>query len=115
MDYFCQLNFSNLEKLSFKTFFFFLEVLNDNENLKKLKAENFDLAITEIFESCGLGVIKKLGIKKYITTYASALFPKVSLLLGVQLHPSYIPGMTRNTIILQHTKKIKFRNVIKKH
>uniref|UniRef100_A0A914PLJ4 glucuronosyltransferase n=1 Tax=Panagrolaimus davidi TaxID=227884 RepID=A0A914PLJ4_9BILA len=67
--------------------------MNDEENLAKLKAENFDLGITESFESCGLGVFKKLGIKKHITAFASALFPKVSLLLGIKVNPSYIPGM----------------------
>uniref|UniRef100_A0AC35FPX4 Glucuronosyltransferase n=1 Tax=Panagrolaimus sp. PS1159 TaxID=55785 RepID=A0AC35FPX4_9BILA len=68
-------------------------VLNDKENMDKLRGENFDLGITELFESCGLGVFRKLGIKKYITTFGSSLFPSSSALLGIKLHPSYIPGM----------------------
>ena len=68
-------------------------VLNDDQNLDKLREENFDLAITELFEACGLGVFRKLGIKKYITTFGSSLFPSSSALLGIKLHPSYLPGM----------------------
>ena len=66
--------------------------MNDKENMDKLKAENFDLAITELFEACGLGIFHKLGIKKYITTFGSSLFPSSASLLGVKLHPSYLPG-----------------------
>uniref|UniRef100_A0AC35GA64 Glucuronosyltransferase n=1 Tax=Panagrolaimus sp. PS1159 TaxID=55785 RepID=A0AC35GA64_9BILA len=68
-------------------------VLNDNENLEKLKAENFDLGISELFESCGFGVFKKLDLKKYITTFGSSVFPSSASLLGIKLHPSYLPGI----------------------
>uniref|UniRef100_A0A914QU15 glucuronosyltransferase n=1 Tax=Panagrolaimus davidi TaxID=227884 RepID=A0A914QU15_9BILA len=79
--------------LYLKIIAYILVVLNDKENMDKLREENFDLGITELFESCGLGVFRKLGIKKYITTFGSSLFPSSSALLGIKLHPSYIPGM----------------------
>uniref|UniRef100_A0A914PUN9 glucuronosyltransferase n=1 Tax=Panagrolaimus davidi TaxID=227884 RepID=A0A914PUN9_9BILA len=69
------------------------EVMNDNENLKKLKAENFDLGMTELFNACGLGIFHKIGLKKYITTMGGALSPSSASLLGIKMHPSYIPGM----------------------
>uniref|UniRef100_A0AC34GP83 Glucuronosyltransferase n=1 Tax=Panagrolaimus sp. ES5 TaxID=591445 RepID=A0AC34GP83_9BILA len=82
-------------------------VLNDNENLDKLREENFDLAITELFESCGLGVFRKLGIKKHITSFGSSLFPSSSSLLGIKLHPSYLPGMmTKSTDVMNFKDRV---------
>uniref|UniRef100_A0AC35GEY4 UDP-glucuronosyltransferase n=1 Tax=Panagrolaimus sp. PS1159 TaxID=55785 RepID=A0AC35GEY4_9BILA len=72
-------------------------ILNDNENFKKLRAEKFDLGITEHFESCGYGVFKKIGLEKYITTYSSSIFPLSVELLGVKSHPSYLPGVMGST------------------
>uniref|UniRef100_A0A915D7S5 Glucuronosyltransferase n=1 Tax=Ditylenchus dipsaci TaxID=166011 RepID=A0A915D7S5_9BILA len=57
-------------------------VLKDTENLEKLRLENFDLAMTELFESCGLGIIKYLGIKRHITTFSAALNPYATSTLG---------------------------------
>jgi hypothetical protein len=68
-------------------------VMNDIENLKKLQAENFDLGLTELFDPCGFGVFAKIGLKKYITAFGSSLFPPSASLLGIKLHPSYIPGV----------------------
>uniref|UniRef100_A0A914Q3I8 glucuronosyltransferase n=1 Tax=Panagrolaimus davidi TaxID=227884 RepID=A0A914Q3I8_9BILA len=67
--------------------------MNDIENLKKLQAENFDLGLTELFDPCGFGVFAKIGLKKYITAFGSSLFPPSASLLGIKLHPSYIPGV----------------------
>uniref|UniRef100_A0AC35FIS3 Glucuronosyltransferase n=1 Tax=Panagrolaimus sp. PS1159 TaxID=55785 RepID=A0AC35FIS3_9BILA len=67
-------------------------VMNDNENLKKLKAENFDLGITELFHACGLGIFHKIGLKKYVTTIGSSLYPATASLLGIKYHPSYLLG-----------------------
>uniref|UniRef100_A0A914QF71 glucuronosyltransferase n=2 Tax=Panagrolaimus davidi TaxID=227884 RepID=A0A914QF71_9BILA len=67
--------------------------MDDNENLKKLKAESFDLGITEVFNACGMGVFHKIGLKKYIVAHAGSLSPATASLLGIKMHPSYIPGM----------------------
>uniref|UniRef100_A0AC34FSE1 UDP-glucuronosyltransferase n=1 Tax=Panagrolaimus sp. ES5 TaxID=591445 RepID=A0AC34FSE1_9BILA len=72
-------------------------ILNDAKNFEKLKAEKFDLGITELFESCGYGVLKKIGLNKYITTYSSSVFPSSVGLLGVKAHPSYLPGVMGTT------------------
>uniref|UniRef100_A0A914YUL6 glucuronosyltransferase n=1 Tax=Panagrolaimus superbus TaxID=310955 RepID=A0A914YUL6_9BILA len=72
-------------------------VLKDDKNFEKLKAEKFDLGITELFESCGYGVLKKIGLKKYITTFSSSVFPSSVGLLGVKAHPSYLPGVMGKT------------------
>jgi glucuronosyltransferase len=72
-------------------------ILNDDKNFQKMKAENFDLGITELFESCGYGVFKKIGLEKYITTYSSSVFPSSVELLGVKAHPSYLPGIMGTT------------------
>ncbi|KAI1726133.1 UDP-glucoronosyl and UDP-glucosyl transferase domain-containing protein [Ditylenchus destructor] len=68
-------------------------VMDDSANLEKLRKENFDLAIVEIFEACGLGVVKYLGIKRYISTFGGTVPPFLADLLGIKLTPSYIPGM----------------------
>lgn len=66
--------------------------MNDDENLRKLKAENFDLGMTELFNACGMGVFHKIGLKKYITSYAGSLSSSSASSLGIKMHPSYIPG-----------------------
>ena len=45
-----------------------LVILKDDETFVKLRAEKFDLGITEHFESCGYGILKKIGLQNYITT-----------------------------------------------
>ena len=47
--------------------------MNDIESIELLKKEHFDLAIGEIFESCGFGVFELLGINKYILTHSASL------------------------------------------
>uniref|UniRef100_A0AC35FYX6 Glucuronosyltransferase n=1 Tax=Panagrolaimus sp. PS1159 TaxID=55785 RepID=A0AC35FYX6_9BILA len=69
-------------------------ILNDNKNLDMLKAENFDLGLTELFSSCGFGIFHKIGVKKYITILGGSVGSFSDTLLGVKNHPSYIPGET---------------------
>uniref|UniRef100_A0AC34FI16 Glucuronosyltransferase n=1 Tax=Panagrolaimus sp. ES5 TaxID=591445 RepID=A0AC34FI16_9BILA len=83
----------SMQKSLFNDAYIFVVVMNDNENLKKLEQENFDLGLTELFDPCGFGVFEKIGLKKYITTFGSSLFPPSAALLGIKLHPSYIPGV----------------------
>uniref|UniRef100_A0AC35GC96 Glucuronosyltransferase n=1 Tax=Panagrolaimus sp. PS1159 TaxID=55785 RepID=A0AC35GC96_9BILA len=69
------------------------KILNDTENIEKLKAENFDLGFTEYFEACGMGIFHKIGLKKCITTFAGPLTSSAASSLGILMHPSYIPGI----------------------
>ncbi|KAI1692113.1 UDP-glucoronosyl and UDP-glucosyl transferase domain-containing protein [Ditylenchus destructor] len=83
-------------------------VMDDSENLEKLRKENFDLAIVEIFEACGLGVAKYLGIKRHISTWSGAMLPFVANLLGIKLSPSCIPAfITFATDQMSFTERLK--------
>ncbi|KAI1699828.1 UDP-glucoronosyl and UDP-glucosyl transferase domain-containing protein [Ditylenchus destructor] len=83
-------------------------VMDDSENLEKLRKENFDLAVVEIFEACGLGVAKYLGIKRHISTWSGPLPPFVASLLGIKLSPSYIPAyITFATDQMSFTERLK--------
>uniref|UniRef100_A0AC34QFZ1 UDP-glucuronosyltransferase n=1 Tax=Panagrolaimus sp. JU765 TaxID=591449 RepID=A0AC34QFZ1_9BILA len=66
------------------------DVIHDEENLSKLKAENFDLGISELFESCGFGIFELLGIKKIVATHSGGLNTGFSRILGI---PSPILGI----------------------
>uniref|UniRef100_A0AC34PWG1 Glucuronosyltransferase n=2 Tax=Panagrolaimus sp. JU765 TaxID=591449 RepID=A0AC34PWG1_9BILA len=59
------------------------DVIHDEENLSKLKAENFDLGIAELFESCGYGVFELLGIKKIVVTHSGAVNGGFAWFLGI--------------------------------
>ena len=78
-------------------------VMNDNQSLKLLKKEHFDVAITEIFESCGLGVFELLEIDKYIITYSSSLSVTLGLYSGVPQAPSIHPSL-----FTDYTDKMNF-------
>ncbi|KAE9556058.1 hypothetical protein FO519_000692 [Halicephalobus sp. NKZ332] len=92
------------EKLMYEIKFGFCqEILNDNVNLDALKEEQFDLGITEIFESCGFGVFKLLGIKKYIAAYGGSYLTTHMTLLGIPVPYSYAPG-----IMMQVTDQMSF-------
>ena len=78
-------------------------VMNDSENLDLLRKEHFDIAIGEVFESCGYAVFELLGIKKYITTYSSSLSVTLGLYSGVPQAPSILPS-----ILGEYTDKMNF-------
>uniref|UniRef100_A0A7E4W5C8 UDP-glucuronosyltransferase n=1 Tax=Panagrellus redivivus TaxID=6233 RepID=A0A7E4W5C8_PANRE len=83
-------------------------VLNDTKNLDLLRAENYDLVVTEYFEPCGYGVIKAIGAKKYVTTWSCGLHAGLTGPLGVKSHWSYHPGLSTLT-----TEKMTFLERVK--
>jgi len=69
------------------------DIMNDEENLLKLKDENFDLGLSELFESCGFGVFHAIGLKKVIPVNAGPLFLGLSRMLGIPAAPSIQPNV----------------------
>lgn len=67
--------------------------MNDEENLSKLKAENFDLGMSELFESCGFGIFKFLGIKKVVATHSGSVNTGFSRILGIPSAYSFFPSI----------------------
>uniref|UniRef100_A0A7E4VB02 glucuronosyltransferase n=1 Tax=Panagrellus redivivus TaxID=6233 RepID=A0A7E4VB02_PANRE len=83
-------------------------VMNDEQNLAALKAENFDLVVTEWFEACGYGVIEAIGAQKYVTTWSGGLHPDVPAYFGVKRHFSYSPDTLSSS-----TEKMTFFERVK--
>uniref|UniRef100_A0AC34R6N1 UDP-glucuronosyltransferase n=1 Tax=Panagrolaimus sp. JU765 TaxID=591449 RepID=A0AC34R6N1_9BILA len=82
------------QKLMFEMKFSFCrDVINDEKNLAALRKENFDLGISEIFESCGFGVFYAIGLKKYIVAHGGGHSSLMMDLLGLQIPFSYAPAM----------------------
>jgi len=69
------------------------DIMNDEENLSKLKAENFDLGISEMFESCGFGVFHAIGLKKVISVHGGSLIVAFGRILGIPAAPSIQPAI----------------------
>uniref|UniRef100_A0A914PS84 glucuronosyltransferase n=1 Tax=Panagrolaimus davidi TaxID=227884 RepID=A0A914PS84_9BILA len=59
---------------------------------------NFDIAITETVDLCGLGIMRYLGIKNHIWHSTTPLHDNVAYNLGVPNPASYIPSTEENLI-----------------
>ncbi|KAK6023275.1 hypothetical protein OSTOST_10945, partial [Ostertagia ostertagi] len=70
----------------------FSEVLDDKVVLQQLKDENFDVAITELFDFIGIGVLEAIGLKNIVGAHSAIMMEGTSLALGVPLRPSFIPA-----------------------
>nr|CDJ90983.1 UDP-glucuronosyl UDP-glucosyltransferase domain containing protein [Haemonchus contortus] len=67
-------------------------VLDDKEMLQQLKNENFDVAIAELFDFIGIGVLEAIGLKNIVGAHTCALMEGTSLALGVPVLPSFMPA-----------------------
>ncbi|KAE9547642.1 hypothetical protein FO519_009146, partial [Halicephalobus sp. NKZ332] len=78
-------------------------VLEDQKNHELLKKEKFDVAVLEIFEGCGFGVLEILGLKKYIVTHSGSMIPMINSYLGIPQSPSSVPSA-----VSSNTEKMSF-------
>ncbi|KAE9548508.1 hypothetical protein FO519_008284 [Halicephalobus sp. NKZ332] len=78
-------------------------VLTDHKNHELLKREKFDVAIVQIYESCGFAVLDILGINKYIATYSGSTMPTINSYLGIPQSPSSVPALFSS-----YTEKMNF-------
>ncbi|CAD5214575.1 unnamed protein product [Bursaphelenchus xylophilus] len=67
--------------------------LNDTEFLHRLKEQNFDVGFSEYFDTCGFQIFKKIGIKKHILVYSSAMPQSDATWFGVPATPSITPDI----------------------
>lgn len=67
-------------------------LLSDEQLLEQLAAENFDLGITEWFDVCGLGVFRRIGLRKFISASGQAVQPQLAGVLGIPPMTSFVPG-----------------------
>ncbi|PIO72852.1 hypothetical protein TELCIR_05193 [Teladorsagia circumcincta] len=67
-------------------------LLDDKELLQQLKDEKFDVAITELFDFIGIGVLEAIGLKNIVGAHSAILMEGTSLALGVPVLPSFVPA-----------------------
>ncbi|KAK6034397.1 UDP-glucoronosyl and UDP-glucosyl transferase [Cooperia oncophora] len=67
-------------------------VLDNKEVLQQLKAEKFDVAIAELFDFIGVGVLEAIGLKNIVGAHSCAIMEGTSLALGVPVLPSFMPA-----------------------
>ncbi|KAI6242239.1 UDP-glucuronosyltransferase [Aphelenchoides fujianensis] len=66
-------------------------LLRDDRLMDELAAERFDLLIGEHYDACTFGLVRRLGIRKYITAMAVPIYPEALRDLGHPTTRSYIP------------------------
>ncbi|CAD5214224.1 unnamed protein product [Bursaphelenchus xylophilus] len=67
------------------------QILGDDEIIETLKSEKFDIGLIQIFDICGAGLFKKIGLEKYILAAAMPLPISVAASLGVPYSLSFVP------------------------
>ncbi|EFP04949.1 hypothetical protein GCK72_023492 [Caenorhabditis remanei] len=68
------------------------KVMKSKEILDQLRDEQFDIAITEPFDSCGYGIIEYLQIPAHVSVLSCARMDHVSDAIGQLIAPSYVPS-----------------------
>ncbi|KAF1757186.1 hypothetical protein GCK72_013641 [Caenorhabditis remanei] len=69
------------------------EVLSNTALIEKLKAENYDLAITEPFDTCAYPFFEAINIRAHVAVLSSSRLDHVSDVIGQPAAPSYNPGL----------------------
>ncbi|RCN38660.1 hypothetical protein ANCCAN_15417 [Ancylostoma caninum] len=72
-------------------------LINDDDLLRKLREENFDVGISEAYYVCGLGLFEALNIKTTIATVSNPHLDAVAYAIGEPAFPSYVPGSLSTT------------------
>ena len=67
-------------------------MINDDKLLVELKAEHFDIGISEKYDYCEIGLFHLVGIEKTIATVSYGLDYRNSKMFGIPNPPSYVPG-----------------------
>ncbi|KAI6171774.1 Glucuronosyltransferase [Aphelenchoides besseyi] len=70
-----------------------LDQLHDKEMMRRLKAENFDLALLEYFGPCSLGLLEAIALKKYIAVYSMPLSSLAASFIGLPSAQSFVPDL----------------------
>ncbi|VDK69150.1 unnamed protein product [Litomosoides sigmodontis] len=66
--------------------------LEDEKLMDSLRAEHYDLGVTEHISFCGYAIFKKIALKNYVTAMAINLMEVSSDHFGVSSNPSYVPA-----------------------
>uniref|UniRef100_A0A1I7YBH4 UDP-glucuronosyltransferase n=1 Tax=Steinernema glaseri TaxID=37863 RepID=A0A1I7YBH4_9BILA len=69
------------------------DLVNDDELMNSLRAEKFDVGITEKHDYCDAGIMHALDIKTVIVTSAIPFYNKMQTIVGLQASPFVEPGV----------------------
>ncbi|KHJ97432.1 hypothetical protein OESDEN_02586 [Oesophagostomum dentatum] len=72
-------------------------LVNDEKLQQRLREEQFDIAISEGYYVCGLGIFEVLGIKTTLVAVSNPHLDSVAYALGEPSLPSYVPGIMSTT------------------
>ncbi|XGW26409.1 hypothetical protein V3C99_007211 [Haemonchus contortus] len=67
-------------------------LVNDDELMKQLADEKFDVGISETVQICGLGIFEYLKIPASIGVFSAVHMDCLSAGIGEPIMPSYVPG-----------------------
>ena len=68
----------------------FSATLSNRALLEQLRAERYDVALTEVYDECMLGVFEHLGVRCKVGTMALPMFNIVGHRFGIPSFPSYM-------------------------
>nr|CDJ82633.1 UDP-glucuronosyl UDP-glucosyltransferase domain containing protein [Haemonchus contortus] len=69
------------------------ETLDNKELLRQLEAEKFDVAITELFDFIGFGILEGIHVKNIVGVHSiTSIMEPTSFAIGQPLTPSFIPA-----------------------
>ncbi|KAK0401477.1 hypothetical protein QR680_015808 [Steinernema hermaphroditum] len=74
------------------------DIISDDILLDELRAEKYDIAITEFLDSCTPGIFEAIGVKAKIFTEATPMLPWLTVNWGIPSFDGYIPNPTKAPI-----------------
>ncbi|CAP38483.1 Protein CBR-UGT-21 [Caenorhabditis briggsae] len=72
-------------------------VMSEPGLIEKLKAENYDLAITEPFDTCAYALFEAMNVRAHVAILSASRFDHVTEVIGQPIAASYVPG-TQSTM-----------------
>ncbi|KHJ93060.1 hypothetical protein OESDEN_07029 [Oesophagostomum dentatum] len=69
------------------------KTLEEKDLMERLREENFDVGITELFDFAGIAFFEAIGLKNIIGTHStSSIFEKTAYSIGMPIIPSFMPA-----------------------
>lgn len=68
--------------------------------IEQFRKEKFDLGISEHIDPCGLAYFEKINVEKYISADSLCLNEDVTIPLGIDSNPSFVPSKPYNVFVI---------------
>ncbi|ULT94558.1 hypothetical protein L3Y34_003783 [Caenorhabditis briggsae] len=69
------------------------KVMSEKNLIEQIRNKNFDLAITEPFDTCAYAFFEAINIRAHVAVYSCSRLDHVSEVIGQPVPYSYVPGM----------------------